>query len=555
MSKLIIKNDLNTELSIEHLDGNGAMSLGSKDFKYIRDTIKGMSDITPNDGDVVMVKGYHTVNDGGGGLFVYSSNEPKSNHNGGTVIDSSKAFPDDWTNKDELIAWFNSSNTTNGCWKRIFDRGVNVKWFGAIGDGSTDNIFPIKNAILSSNIVIIDKGDFYLSETLNIKKPVTLTGIQGSLSGKYDSKLIFKENIVGIFIHRYNTDADETGNPFFVTNPSVSDCAEGTVISNLYITSNTTTYNTNTKHGIWMKTLATVENCVIDNFDGNGIHLVADTHSTDDIVAYGNANHFNLRYLRMQNCYNGLYTNGGDANAGSITQVDCSSNRNCGIYDSSFLGNTYVACHTANNVANAYLADNANARNVFLGCYSESGQLGSQGTSTTIFVGGMHGAGFTAGNASPVFIDAQNFVKTKRIVNGDESYVNLNVDDDTIMYMQRKDIDSQPWRLKWLDDGSLRLNFWNYYTAFDVLGINTAMTAGRSSTVPYHMFIKNLLLGDGSDSGTRKLTYGDAAPTSGDWAKGDIVYNTAPDAGGKVGWVCTEAGTPGTWKAFGVIDS
>jgi len=37
------------------------------------------------------------------------------------------------------------------------------------------------------------------------------------------------------------------------------------------------------------------------------------------------------------------------------------------------------------------------------------------------------------------------------------------------------------------------------------------------------------------------------------WKQGDIVFNTAPTAGGSVGWVCTTGGTPGTWKTFGAI--
>ena len=44
-----------------------------------------------------------------------------------------------------------------------------------------------------------------------------------------------------------------------------------------------------------------------------------------------------------------------------------------------------------------------------------------------------------------------------------------------------------------------------------------------------------------------------AAPTTGSWAQGDIAYNTAPTAGGFIGWVCIATGTPGTWKTFGVI--
>lgn len=46
---------------------------------------------------------------------------------------------------------------------------------------------------------------------------------------------------------------------------------------------------------------------------------------------------------------------------------------------------------------------------------------------------------------------------------------------------------------------------------------------------------------------------GAAAPGSGTYAVGDIVWNTAPASAGYVGWVCTVAGTPGTWKGFGTI--
>lgn len=44
-----------------------------------------------------------------------------------------------------------------------------------------------------------------------------------------------------------------------------------------------------------------------------------------------------------------------------------------------------------------------------------------------------------------------------------------------------------------------------------------------------------------------------AAPAAGTWAMGEIVYNSAPAAAGYLGWVCTTAGTPGTWKEFGAI--
>lgn len=49
--------------------------------------------------------------------------------------------------------------------------------------------------------------------------------------------------------------------------------------------------------------------------------------------------------------------------------------------------------------------------------------------------------------------------------------------------------------------------------------------------------------GNGSDRFT-------AAPAAGTWARGNAVYNATPSAGGTPGWVCTTAGSPGTWKAM-----
>jgi hypothetical protein len=51
----------------------------------------------------------------------------------------------------------------------------------------------------------------------------------------------------------------------------------------------------------------------------------------------------------------------------------------------------------------------------------------------------------------------------------------------------------------------------------------------------------------------RPVLLGTAAPTSGSWKVGDIVYNSAPRSRGYIGWVCVTSGSPGTWKGFGAI--
>ena len=45
-----------------------------------------------------------------------------------------------------------------------------------------------------------------------------------------------------------------------------------------------------------------------------------------------------------------------------------------------------------------------------------------------------------------------------------------------------------------------------------------------------------------------RIATGTAAPTSGTWKVGDIVISTTQS--GVIGWVCTIAGTPGTWKTI-----
>ncbi|MOA41855.1 hypothetical protein D3C78_1638600 [compost metagenome] len=55
--------------------------------------------------------------------------------------------------------------------------------------------------------------------------------------------------------------------------------------------------------------------------------------------------------------------------------------------------------------------------------------------------------------------------------------------------------------------------------------------------------------------GGAKHTYGYQVPTTGQHTMGEIIYNTLPTAGGSIGWVCVESGTPGTWKTFGVISN
>jgi hypothetical protein len=52
----------------------------------------------------------------------------------------------------------------------------------------------------------------------------------------------------------------------------------------------------------------------------------------------------------------------------------------------------------------------------------------------------------------------------------------------------------------------------------------------------------------------KKFTTGESSPTEGQFNKGDICWNSNPQASSYVGWVCVLSGTPGQWLPFGAIN-
>jgi len=53
----------------------------------------------------------------------------------------------------------------------------------------------------------------------------------------------------------------------------------------------------------------------------------------------------------------------------------------------------------------------------------------------------------------------------------------------------------------------------------------------------------------------KKFEVSGECPVSGNYNKGDIVWNSDPRPTGYVGWVCVTSGNPGVWKQFGPIAS
>ena len=122
----------------------------------------------------VQLLGFHEKGDGGGGVFYWDADESTENHNGGTIIAGNKDVSEATWGAGGATTWFDAPAVTTGCWKREFSGAVNVKWFGAKGDGVTDDSTACQNAIdfvesQGAGGVYFPMSEYRLSATLRVK--------------------------------------------------------------------------------------------------------------------------------------------------------------------------------------------------------------------------------------------------------------------------------------------------------------------------------------------------------------------------------------------------
>jgi hypothetical protein len=130
------------------------------------DSMSGLLSVNNLSYETVNVRGYTTANDGGGGLFNYDATKNKATANAGTIIDPSVSLA------------LQGTGVGLGCWVRQYSGAINVKWFGAKGDGVTDDATTLNAAIDAGyNVgkdVFIPAGTYYLtSDRINIRDLVS----------------------------------------------------------------------------------------------------------------------------------------------------------------------------------------------------------------------------------------------------------------------------------------------------------------------------------------------------------------------------------------------
>lgn len=359
-------------------------------------------------------------------------------------------------------------------------------------------------------------------------------------------------------------------------------------------------------HAFRPKAMFNLRNVVIQNWSGDGIHAHNDTGGAGE--GRGNTNTSAIDQVCIMYCRDGLSRKGGDANAWTMRGLDVTLNRRWGKNIDDFLGGTEIGGHAADNGlvvgavptvvshnGNRYAvrdaqevgastnapsgttADNAwwyylqaggpsagnnipawsaginvraggaaryanpNAQNLLLGTYTEGGQGPIQGVVPTLIFGGSHGY-VPRGGAPLVKAVLGGFGSAGKLLGFQQStghYTAISEDGGLEYFDAANGSFTQEWfngDLAWTAFRSGSPSAW----AFKITGEATASALGS----------RRMDFPNGYGLAGKKVLSGTAAPASGAFVQGDMMFNSAPAAGGAMGWMCVAAGTPGTWKAM-----
>ena len=108
--------------------------------------------IDPITNPYVTLLGYHAPYDGGSGDFFWDNISTLAQDYGTVFIST-------------------YSSITSGRWRRVYSGPLNVRWFGATGDGITDDTLAIQRAISALDLkgtLFFPKGTYLITDMLTI---------------------------------------------------------------------------------------------------------------------------------------------------------------------------------------------------------------------------------------------------------------------------------------------------------------------------------------------------------------------------------------------------
>lgn len=484
------------------------------------DTIANLKAITGAvNGETREVLGYYAAGGDGGGLI--RRNTSLTTFNEGTAFDMAGA-----------------AAAEAGGWERIYDGPILAEWFGAKFDNSTINTTALQNAInvaattsngAHGNMLMLPKG---VGLTGKLTIPTGLNMVGRGVDATF-LKLASAQNTAVLETENFSTllaaNSVDAPNNFRLSHFTV----DGNKAQNSTAPACVRLY----AHSYNIYDFDTI------NSKGAGLHSQWTTSASLPTSGRGGQMEAYLTDMTLADCDgNGLDFYG--PHDAVITRVNPVSHAGKGFYfGTGSVASTCIACHPWSGFSsNAFHLDENNIN--LLECQGEGGATGVSlvrisGAVCTI-LGGRY---FSYNASSHIAFEI------------DSSAGGLKI--DTTVNETRGGV------IKWNSgtqngNGGItaNINITGYTGASFTLETGTRPDKANVSMKIINFATGNYLV----TPDARRIVNRSAAPTTGDWVVGDTAYNSAPAETGSsgsmyviLGWICTTAGTPGTWKQMRVL--
>ena len=224
----------------------------------------------------------------------------------------------------------------SGAWVRIYDRFLNIRWFGATGDGTTNDSTAVQAAI-------------NLSYALRQVNTVLYYGAGGGLpvyvppaavSYNCASTKITRSHSCTIF---GNDNGEPSGGSCVLqwngTTIGIEDAstASGAITEGITFQGGFAGGAEGEFHAIKRKTNSQVRQCQFYNWPGDAVN------DDENFGGPFQTNGASIQQIYTENCRCSRKNFGGDANAGSAIGIQSKANRQAGALEGSFLGDHYYS--------------------------------------------------------------------------------------------------------------------------------------------------------------------------------------------------------------------
>jgi hypothetical protein len=301
------------------------------------------------------------------------------------------------------VAPASAPSGASGAWVRRHAGPKNAGWFGAIGDGITDNAVALQAWLDSGGHLYLPAGEYFSSAKLIVRKHVIIDGAGygfdsrrvtgGATFGQDDmpgARIRFAAGVGGLDCQPQTAESDVAT---AIAAGSAGYTQEGAMHSHIRRLA-LVGMGGAAATGFHARTKVHCEHVHVYTFSGTAYDVSASVDAADGNSEYGAADLSTFKNCRASsNGGHGFHVRGREANVCHFDTCDAINNAGWGYLNEAISSSLYSNCHAATNSLGSFKATSQVGDHVFVGCYVEGGTgencaLGSPPEGHCVVVGG-----------------------------------------------------------------------------------------------------------------------------------------------------------------------